>query len=344
MSTPPNAVNNKAHNNAIDIFRYIAAVLVVAHHTDVLAEVHPMLSYLVSQVLPRFGVPFFFAVAGYYYSAKLESGRGGYWDYIKRLLRTYTLWSVIYFAAGYILNGSFAIKTALADYFIFGSAYHFWFFPALILSVSVFTVMHKFGLHKLLIPVSLVLFLIGCLSHVYYQIGGQIPFIALLVQLPNWRWISHVFTVGFTSFILGYLLLLTRSTEVSIKNTRRKDIVAVSMLVVFIGEILLLKILGWARTTTQSVGLYLFIYTLLDCLLDHPLPRFAASGRTCRILASITYYSHVLFIYIFNEINALLFKGSLTFTLKFLFAFLLSLTLGILLRLGNGKLIKTLTA
>lgn len=344
MSTPPNAVNHQAHNNAIDIFRYIAAVLVVAHHTDVLVEVHPMLSYLVSQVLPRISVPFFFAVAGYYYSARLESGRGGYWDYIKRLLRTYTLWSVIYFAAGYILNGSFDIKTALADYFIFGSAYHFWFFPALILSVSVFTVMHKFGLHKLLIPVSLVLFLIGCLSHVYYQIGVQIPFIALLVQLPNWRWISHVFTVGFTSFILGYLLLLTRSTEVSIKNTRRKDIVAVVMLAVFLGEILLLKILGWARTTTQSVGLYLFIYTLLDCLLDHPLPRFAAAGRTCRILANIAYYSHVLFISVFNEMNATFFAGTLTFTVKFLFAFLLSLALGVLLCRGKGKLVKALTA
>ena len=344
MPTDNHAENVKAHNNAIDIFRYIAAVLVVAHHTDVLAEIHPMLSYLVSQVLPRLSVPFFFAVAGYYYSARLESGRGGYWDYIKRLLRTYTLWSVIYFAAGYILNGSFDIKTALADYFIFGSAYHFWFFPALILSVSVFTLMHRFRLHKLLIPVSLVLYLIGCLSHAYYEIGIKLPFLEPVFQISNWRWISHVFTLGFPSFILGYVLLLTRRKSTSAMNTRRKDIVAVVMLAVFLGEILLLKILGWARTTTQSVGLYLFIYTLLDCLLDHPLPRFAAAGHTCRILANIAYYSHVLFISVFNEMNATLFAGTLTFTVKFLFAFLLSLALGVLLCRGKGKLVKALTA
>lgn len=344
MSTPPNAVNHQAHNNAIDIFRYIAAVLVVAHHTDVLAEVHPMVSYLVSQVLPRISVPFFFAVAGYYYSARLESGRGGYWDYIKRLLRTYTLWSVIYFAAGYILNGSFAIKTALADYFIFGSAYHFWFFPALILSVSVFTVMHKFGLHKLLIPVSLAMYLIGCFSHAYYEIGTKISFLTVLFEIPNWRWISHVFTLGFPSFVLGYVLLLARHRGASVKQIRKKDIVAVSMLVMFLGEILLLKILGWARTTTQSVGLYLFIYTLLDCLLDHPLHRFAAAGRTCRILANIAYYSHVLFISVFNEMNATLFAGALTFTVKFLFAYLLSLSLGLWFCQSKGRLAKVLAS
>lgn len=63
----------KVRNNSIDIFRYIAAVLVIAHHTDVLADVHPMLSYLLSQVLPRISVPFFFAVSGYFYGSKRES-------------------------------------------------------------------------------------------------------------------------------------------------------------------------------------------------------------------------------------------------------------------------------
>lgn len=334
--------NTKVHNNAIDIFRFVAAVLVVSHHTDALAEIHPMLSYLVSQVIPRVSVPFFFAVAGYYYSAKLESGHGGYWDYIKRLLRTYTVWSVIYFVGDYLLNGGFDIKKVLLDYFIFGSAYHFWFFPALILSVSVFTAMHKLRLHKLLIPVSLVLYLIGCLSHVYYRIGGEIPFVKALVQLPDWRWISHVFTLGFPSFILGYVLYLTRNQSTSVKHTRRKDILAGFMLVVFLGEILILKVFDWARTTAQSVGLYLFTYAILDCLLNHPMPQCEKVGRTCRVLANVTFYSHVLFIFIFNEMNTTIFAERLTYTVKFLFVFLLSLILGVLLRLGKGKFVKAL--
>lgn len=344
MPTVNLAENTKVHNNAIDIFRFIAAVLVVSHHTDVLAEIHPMLSYLVSQVIPRISVPFFFAVAGYYYSAKLESDRGGYWDYIKRLLRTYTLWSAIYFVSGYLLNGNFDIKTSLANYFVFGSAYHFWFFPALILSVSVFTAMHKLGLHKLLIPVSLVLYLIGCLGHAYYGIGGEISFLAVLFQIPNWRWISHVFTLGFPSFILGYVLYLTRNQSTFVKHTRRKDILAGVLLVVFLGEILILKVFDWARTTAQSIGLYLFMYAILDCLLNHPLPQYAKVGRTCRILANVVYYSHVLFIFIFNEMNASFFAGRLTYTVKFLFVFLLSLILGALLCFGKGKLVKALSA
>ena len=333
-------LQKKAHNNSIDIFRYVAALLIVAHHTDVLADIHPMLSYLVSQVLPRIGVPFFCAVAGYFYTSKLEAGKGGYWNYIKRLLKTYTLWSLIYVAVD-IVGGNFHLGTAIANYLFFGSAYHFWFFPALILAVSIFTLMHWLGLHKLLVPLSLVLYLIGCFSHAYYKIGAEIPVLAALYQIDNWRWISHVFTLGFPCFILGYVLVLTRKHWESVRGS---SVIAAVMLAVFLGEIFLLKILDWARTTTQSVGLYLFVYALLVCLLLHPMPMKTRAARVCKVLANTAYYAHVLFIMLFNELNVVCFGGGLTYTAKFLFVFLLTLMLGTILYRFNGKVAKALTA
>jgi peptidoglycan/LPS O-acetylase OafA/YrhL len=51
----------KRRNNTIDILRVIFALLIVALHTDLFLDVHPMLHYFVSQVLSRLGVPFFAA-------------------------------------------------------------------------------------------------------------------------------------------------------------------------------------------------------------------------------------------------------------------------------------------
>lgn len=96
-------------NSSIDIFRYLAAVLVIAHHTDVLLEIHPLVSYLISQVLPWIAVPFFFAVAGYFYAGKLETGKPVCLDYLKRLVKTYFVWSIIYFAADFLETGTLSV-------------------------------------------------------------------------------------------------------------------------------------------------------------------------------------------------------------------------------------------
>lgn len=57
----------RERNFTIDILRMILAVFIVALHSNPLAEFSELLSYFPSQVVSRIGVPFFAAVAGYYF-------------------------------------------------------------------------------------------------------------------------------------------------------------------------------------------------------------------------------------------------------------------------------------
>ena len=57
----------KVRNNAIDIFRYVCAILVISIHSEPFLEINSSLHYFFVQVVPRIAVPFFFTIAGYYY-------------------------------------------------------------------------------------------------------------------------------------------------------------------------------------------------------------------------------------------------------------------------------------
>ncbi len=82
-------------NYTIDVIRFIMALLIVALHSNPFAEYNALISYFPSQVLSRLGVPFFAAVAGYFF---FRSGADNKCQRtILRYLQPYVLWSVIYF-------------------------------------------------------------------------------------------------------------------------------------------------------------------------------------------------------------------------------------------------------
>lgn len=333
-------VPTKVRNNSIDIFRYIAAILVIAHHTDVLLEIHPLISYLVSQVLPRIAVPFFFSVAGYYYTIKLESGKSACIPYLKRLLKTYGIWSLIYFAADFILTGSLDLQEMIVSFLIFGSEYHFWFFPSMFLSVLVTTLAHRMNWQKGLVGISFVLYLIGCFGHVYYAAGSRLPVLSALYEHPDFRWFCHAVLLGPSFFVCGTLV---RRTEKYWRSFNCTVVHLGAALALFLGEILVLKLLDWARSNTMSGGLYLLMFTLLVWLLQHPAPKLTVLSAKCRTLANVSYYSHVLFITLFNYINPAA-GGALTPTVKCLFVLVTTFLLGLLLSASKSKAAKMLAA
>ena len=143
----------KQRNNSIDIFRYVCALMVVAIHAHPFCELGVNADFFFSTLLPRIAVPFFFAASGYFYIKKLESGAERCFSrYLKRIVTTYALWSVIYFIFTFCKGGYSALKwfavSSIYNFFVKGSYYHFWFFPALIISVCLITVFYKMNLKK----------------------------------------------------------------------------------------------------------------------------------------------------------------------------------------------------
>ena len=122
----------KQRNNSIDIFRYVCALMVVAIHAHPFCELGVNADFFFSTLLPRIAVPFFFAASGYFYIKKLESGAERCFSrYLKRIVTTYALWSVIYFIFTFCKGGYSALKwfavSSVYNFFVKGSYYHFWF-------------------------------------------------------------------------------------------------------------------------------------------------------------------------------------------------------------------------
>ena len=201
----------KRRINSIDIFRYICAVMIIAIHTTPFSDINEQMGYVFSQIVPRIAVPFFFAVSGYFYMSKLENGNNCFFKYLRRLLGTYFIWSFFYYIIDYMTWGRsenfiYFIKQCIYRFVITGSHYHFWFFPALIFSICISTLLFKIKCKNILIPLSIGLYMVGCLGCSYYGIGIKIPVIQDLINSSYFEIVRRVMLMGFPFFICGYLV------------------------------------------------------------------------------------------------------------------------------------------
>ena len=78
--------NEKQEYVRIDIFRMVAAFLIVAIHTAPFVSVNTTLDYLFTYCIGRIGVPFFLMVTGYFVLAPYYQGREGSVEKLKRYL------------------------------------------------------------------------------------------------------------------------------------------------------------------------------------------------------------------------------------------------------------------
>ena len=59
-------MKNQKEYGGIDIFRIIAAILIVAIHTSPLSSINSTADFLFTRIIARVGVPFFFMTSGFF--------------------------------------------------------------------------------------------------------------------------------------------------------------------------------------------------------------------------------------------------------------------------------------
>ena len=80
-----------------DRFRVPAALLVVAIHTGPLLSLNGEANYLLTDILARIAVPFFFAVSGWFLVPRLlREGRAALAPFVKKLLLLYGAAALLY--------------------------------------------------------------------------------------------------------------------------------------------------------------------------------------------------------------------------------------------------------
>lgn len=112
---------------AFDIFRIVAAVLVIKIHTADIPFLGEDGNLLLSGVIARIAVPYFFAVTGFFTDLSSVEGLK---KLLKKTLLLYTAATAVYLPYG---SWFASIKQVVFD----GSFYHLWYFPALALGAVI---------------------------------------------------------------------------------------------------------------------------------------------------------------------------------------------------------------
>lgn len=174
----------KRQYDAIDVMKYVSALLVICIHTAPFATVAPGFNFVLVQLIARTAVPFYFATSGFFLFKKLFSAEssdrlGILKTYSLRILKLYGIWTLIYLPiivlnaknTGNLTNIVYYLRNLLLN----GSIYHLWFLPALVVGVWItYFLIDKLKMNIAFI-LTLVLYLIGMGINVYGAALENIP-------------------------------------------------------------------------------------------------------------------------------------------------------------------------
>lgn len=319
-------------NYTIDFMRLIMAMFIVALHSNPFAEYSALISYFPSQVLSRLGVPFFAAIAGYYFFRSDPNKK--YQKTIQRYLQPYFLWSVIYFIYRFsqseIGGGiSKSINDTLMT-FVFTGFYHLWYMLAIIYTVAIVWMASRYqqGVCTLYY-ITFICLLIGILMFGYGNLFFRFPLVKHTFGSldPNinmqTQWIFSVIPF----FMMGYGL--SRSNVKNIWIYRKCELLLVIVLAAYFAEVMILQVFDFMRSTTLCLCTYPIVYLLIVVSLKHPDFVNAKIARYSAGIASFMYFGHILSVLIAQRIG-------IAQTPTYVIAVLLSTVIGgIIVKLDN---------
>lgn len=319
-------------NYTIDFMRFIMAMFIVALHSNPFAEYSAFISYFPSQILSRLGVPFFAAIAGYYFFRNDSNKK--YQKTIQRYLQPYFLWSVIYLIYQFSQSeGGEEISKRVNDIlitFMFTGFYHLWYMLAIIYTVAIVWVLSRYQRAVCtLYYITFICLLTGILMFGYGNLFFRFPLVKYTVGSLDsninmqTQWIFSV--VPF--FMMGYGL--SHSNMKNILIYRKCELLLVIALAAYFAEVMILQMFDFMRSTTLCVCTYPIVYLLIVLSLKHPDFVNAKIARYLAGIASFMYFGHILFVLFAQKIG-------IAQTPTYVIAVLISIVVGaIVVKLDN---------
>ncbi len=169
-------MSEKKYYPAIDRFRIIAAVLVIAIHTSPLAGINENADFALTRIIARAAVPFFFTASGFF-AVSRYGGYGRVLGFCKRTAIIYLIAMALYFPLN-IYNDYFIKNTlggVLSDIVFDGTFYHLWYLPASIIGAVTAAVLIKKTNNKTALIISALLYAVGLFGDSYYGAHENIP-------------------------------------------------------------------------------------------------------------------------------------------------------------------------
>lgn len=265
-------MNSSEKSGMFDLFRLIAAVLVIAIHISPLETISRNADFFLTRILARIAVPFFFTVTGFF--TDLERPKKTLVKLTKMYLSVTLLYLPLGIYSGYFGDFSFwkAIKMLVFD----GSFYHLWYFPACIIGIIIVHFLKKTSAKNAVIT-ALILYMIGVFGDSYYGIAEKLPplkaFYGVLFNVSS-------YTRNGLFFAPLFLLAGSGFRKINFFHDRRKLIIALEVsFILMTAEAFLLHGFGIPRHDSMYVFLVPAMLLLFELLRSVKIPQLPIMRR-----------------------------------------------------------------
>ena len=171
--------NSESSYPGIDVFRVVAAFLVVAIHTSPLLSFSETADFVLTRIA-RTAVPFFFMTSGFFLITRYAENADRLRTFLKRTAIIYAAGILLYIPVN-IYNGYFSapdlLPKLIQDLIFDGTFYHLWYLPAAILGLALTGWLLRHFDSRFVLILSAVLYGIGLFGDSYYGMAEQIPWL-----------------------------------------------------------------------------------------------------------------------------------------------------------------------
>ncbi len=165
----------------IDSFRMIAALLIIAIHTSPLGTYSEWGDFILTRVIARIAVPFFFMTSGFFLISRYSFKADKLSTFVKKTAQIYAVAIALYIPVN-LYNGYFNVEnllpTIIKDIVFDGTLYHLWYLPASMIGGALaWYLVRRMGFRRAF-AVAAAFYLIGLFGDSYYGLIEKIPVIS----------------------------------------------------------------------------------------------------------------------------------------------------------------------
>lgn len=282
--------------SGIDCFRLIAALLIVAIHTSPLLSFNETADFVLTRIIARVAVPFFFMTSGFFLISRYSRNDEKLKEFIKKTAMIYGIAILIYLPIN-IYKGYFSMENLLPnmikDLIFDGTFYHLWYLPASIIgAVLAWYMVKKLGYKKAFF-VSVLLYIIGMFGDSYFGIAEKAEVLkqvyVLIFQVIDYTRNGIFFAPLF--FVLGGMIADTSFVPLLAARSLIGFVISFVLMVI---EAMTLHNFGLQRHDSMYIFLPVCMFFLFQVLLHWKEKRFPF----IRKMALIIYIVHPMMIVI----------------------------------------------
>lgn len=275
---------------SVDLFKFIAAILVIAIHCHPLND-YPAADYYSISLISRIAVPFFFVFSSYMFFLKDRPIS----VFIKRILILYCVWFVIelpfvyyrFFLGNTIVDGLLALTKA---FFLSSTFYASWYLTATWIGMLVVYLLAKYTNKYLLYLVGIGCAFLSVSNSMYANISSGQGW-QNFIGVTTWLMASNSFIAAIPYCILGRIIATNKSAF-----RLNKPWLLLPLMMLAVVEVYFCR--SYYNVTDSYYMLYPLSIVLTVILISHNVPIGENTSRMLRNMSILVYLIHPIIIHI----------------------------------------------